>query len=196
MKSWQTMTWFVLVLSLVCLVSLFVHELGHGLTAVALGGKFDALYTWPGFQVWPEFGRSYPGEWTGHIGIADLEFGQYRGVDSWQHGLILLMGSGSNLLLAVLSLIGLWVIRPRAALRMFLIAGSLLFIDLALYTFLPLLGLQHFVFFGGSSPEPLVGAVQMGIPGWIFRTGVGLTSLGMIAGLIAYLRENPVGNDN
>ena len=40
------------------------------------------------------------------------------------------------------------------------------------YTFLPLIGLRHFFFIGGSHPEPLESALMLGIPAWTFMLGV------------------------
>lgn len=188
-KKGPAVFWFFILLLVVALAGLFVHELGHGLTAMALGGKFTALYTFPGIQVWPDFGQKYPGDWAGYIGMARYSYGSNWEPDGWQTGLVTLMGSGSNLLLAALALGFLWGFRPRGKLRFLLVAEAIMFVDLPLYTFLPLVGLRHFFIIGGSSPEPLEGALQLGFPPGLFVGLVGGVSVLMGWGLIRHVRR-------
>jgi hypothetical protein len=153
-------------------MSFFVHELGHGLTTLALGGEFHALYAWPGVQVWPHPGRRLTQLQMSNIGLVHLDFPTEWEDDGWQEGLIGLMGSGSNLIAAALALATLWAFRPRGGLFYLLAAESLMFLDILLYTFLPLVGLRHFFIVGGAYPEPLVSARMLGIPGWAFMPGI------------------------
>lgn len=191
-KKWTAVFWFFITLMLVALVGLFVHELGHGITATALGGKFTSLYILPGIQVWPHFGQPYPNGWSGYIGWVEYNYGFNWNPDGWQPGLVTLMGSGSNLLIAALALVALWVFQPRRCLRFFLVAEAMMFVDLLLYTFLPLVGLRHFFIIGGISPEPLEGAIQLGLPSWLFIALVGVVSALMSWGLIRYVRRHPL----
>jgi hypothetical protein len=182
---WTTLG-FVLLLAAVALGGLFVHELGHGITAQALGGRFNALYVYPGIQVWPEPGQPYDKEWGTAVGMADTDPGQNW--PRWKHGLEWLMGSGANLVLAMMALLSLWVFRPKGWLSRLLVAESLLYVDILLYTILPeWFGLPHWFFFGGDFPEPLVGAEWMGVPRGPFITLVLVISALMTAGLIAYV---------
>jgi hypothetical protein len=131
------------------------------------------MFVWPGTQVWPisDFGAEFgKGEWGGALGRATTECRGVREDVVWQSGLIKLMGSGTNMILATLSLIGLWMFHPGGWLRYFLVAEALLFGDILLYTILPeWFDLPHFFFVGGESPEPLDGAALLGWsrPGFI-----------------------------
>jgi hypothetical protein len=175
---------FLLALGLVGILSFFVHELGHGLTTVALGGKFHALYIWPGVQVWPHPGRRLTQHRMSNIGLAHLDFPADWEEEGWQEGLVGLAGSGSNLVAAGLALAALWAFRPRGWLFYLLAAESLLFLDILLYTFLPLVGLRHFFIVGGASPEPLLSALMLGIPAWAFMLAVLLISALLAAGFV------------
>jgi hypothetical protein len=88
----------------------------------------------------------------------------------------------------------LWIFRLGGWLRFLLVAEALMFVDLPLYTFLPLLGLRHFFFVGGASPEPLEGAIQLGLPAWLFMVLVGVVSALMGWGLVRYVRRYPLWN--
>lgn len=163
---------FLLAVSLAGILSFFVHEVGHGLTTVALGGKFHALYVWPGIEIWPNPGQRLTTRRMSNIGLARLDFPEKWREDGWQEGLIGIMGSGSNLIAAALALLALRMLRPTGWLFYLLAAESLMFLDILLYTFLPLIGLRHFFFVGGFHPEPLVSARMIGIPAWMFMLGV------------------------
>lgn len=190
MKKWQAFAWFLMLFIVLALAAFFVHELGHGFTAKLLGGGFHSLYVWPGVEIWPDFAQPYPGEWSGNIGMARLDFPDDW--SAWQPGLVYLMGSGSNMLAGALALVLLWVLHPAGLLRILLVAETIMFIDLPFYTFLPLIGLRHYVIVGGETPEPLDGAIRMGIPAWAFLIIVGVSSILMVWGLASYLRRYPL----
>jgi hypothetical protein len=180
---------FLLTVALVWIAASFVHELAHGLTAAAVGGKFLWCAVWPGIQVWPHPGQAYEGEWG--TSIAKTAYATGPRWEDWQDGLILLMGSGVNLLLAALALGSLWLFRPRGWLRALLIAETLMLEDILLYAVLPeLFGVRHYLFFGGSTPEPVNGAELLGCPRPLCVAGVvGVCAL-MIWRLVAYLRDS------
>jgi hypothetical protein len=67
--SLRAILMFSIVLGFVGVVGLFVHELGHGITAEVLGGEFEGLYVMPGVQVWPHPGKPYADEWQGYVGL-------------------------------------------------------------------------------------------------------------------------------
>lgn len=180
---------FLATLALVWLVACFVHELGHGLTAAALGGRFLWVSVWPGFQVYPHPGQPYEGEWGTSIAKAAYALGQ--GWGDWQNGLAMLMGSGTNLLLAGLALGALWLFRPKGWLRFLFIAWVLMLEDILLYVTLPeMFGLRHYVFFGGSKPEPVNGAELLGCPRFVFVTSTVLVSALLLWSLASYLRRD------
>lgn len=175
---------FLLALGLAGVLSFFVHELGHGLATLALGGEFHALYVWPGIEIWPDPGQRLTARSMSNIGLVQLDFPSEWAEDGWQEGLIGLMGSGSNLVAAALALLALRALRPTGWLFYLLATESLMFLDILLYTFLPLIGLRHFFFIGGSHPEPLVSAMMLGIPAWAFMLGVLFISALMAGGVI------------
>lgn len=180
---------FLVTLTLVWVVAACIHELAHGLTAEALGGKFLWFSLWPGVQVYPHPGQLYEGEWG--TSIAKAAYGYSQGWEDWRNGLVLLMGSGSNLLLAALALGGLWLFRPRGWPRFLLIAGVLMVEDMLLYAILPeLFGLRHYLVFGGVKPEPVDGAALLGCPRPLSVVSIVLVSALLLAGLVAYLRRD------
>ncbi len=173
----------LLTLALLAPAGLLVHEMGHGLTALALGGRFTALYVWPGRELWPHPGQPYRGAWQGQAGAALYIPGADWQPGGWRFGVTALMGSGANVLLAALAQILLGCLHPRRGwARRLLLGASWLFLDLTLYTFLPLLGLRHFLFLGGAAPEPLEGAAQAGVPAGIFLLLAGSVSIWMARG--------------
>jgi hypothetical protein len=46
--------------------------------------------------------------------------------------------------------------------------GIIGLLDLPFYVFLPQIGLYHWIFLGGNTPEPLFGAREIGIPDLVF----------------------------
>jgi hypothetical protein len=74
------------------------------------------------------------------------------------------------------------------------IAQSLMFLDLLFYVILPRwFGLRHLFFIGGDSPEPLNGAIKMGINESIFIAGVLVYSSLMAAGCARYIWQSTRG---
>jgi hypothetical protein len=180
---------FLATLMLVWTVSSIIHEAAHGLTAQIVGGDCLWISVWPGVQLYPHPGQRYEGEWG--TSIAKTAYAITEDWADWQDGLVLLMGSGVNLLLAALALGSLWLFRPGGWLRTLLIAESLMIEDILLYALLPeLLGLRHYVFFGGSKPEPVNRAELLGCPRPVFVTLTALVSASMLWGLTAYLRRH------
>jgi hypothetical protein len=181
---------FLVTLILVWAASLLLHEIGHGLAAELLGGHVVWLRVRPGIEVWPSFGQPAGGPPSTAIAVLGYTPGPGWGENSWQGAVVGLMGSGFNLLLAALALGGLWLLRPRAWLRLLLIAQALMFADLLLYCTLPaFLGLPHYIIYGGHYPEPLRSAEALGCPGWAFLILVGIVSALMAWGLVAVARR-------
>jgi len=176
-------------LALVWIVASIIHEAAHGLTAEIVGGKCLWISVWPGVQLYPHPGQHYEGEWG--TSIAKTSYATTPDWAPWQDGLVLLMGSGVNLLLAALALGSLWLFRPGGWLRTLLIAETLMIEDILLYVLLPeLFGLRHYVFYGGSKPEPVNGAELLGCPRPAFVASIAVISALMVWGLIVYLRRH------
>jgi hypothetical protein len=144
----------------------------------------------PGIKVWPltGFGQRYSGSWNNYFGLT--QFSQSASTE-WAHGLVFLMGSGAVTILSLLALIGLCAFRPKGWVRFPLLAQSLMFLDLLFYTILPRwFRLRHFFFIGGDYPEPLNGAILMGIPESVFIAGVLIYSALITAGCLRYVWQS------
>ena len=174
-----------IVVILMLFMGLIIHEVGHGLTAQLLGGEFHRLFVFPGMEVWPDPGQPYEGDWGLRVGIAEIEW--VEDWESWQNGLVLLMGSGSTLLLACAALAILWIFRPERGLAYGLSGVALFYMDILFYTLMPAwFGLPHWIFFGGHDPEPLIGAEMLGIPRTVFIALVLIVSILMTISLAGY----------
>ncbi len=187
MKTIGNILVFVLVLVLFAVLNTFLHELGHCFTIDALGGKCEGIYFMPGIRVWPltAFGQPYPYAWEPYP--AFTVYSESAPTDQGD-GLVSLMGSGSTAILSLLALVGLYDLRPRGWLRFPLLAQSFMFLDLLFYTILPRwFGLRHLFFIGGDYPEPLNGALAMGISESAFIAGVLTYSAFMLVGCVGYI---------
>ena len=107
MPAWLVFSMIFLPLAV---VGLIVHELGHGLTAQALGGRFLGLWVFPGIELWPEFGDYYTGPFT-YFGLTLFAGGPDW--SDWQWGLAGLMGTGSTFIISVVALGLLLLLRPK-----------------------------------------------------------------------------------
>ncbi len=155
------------------LVMDFVHEFGHALWGIAVGGrltymKVAYLEIYPRLALTPEF-------ILGEVVVAGLSF------HSFEYGLFLLGGSlTTNIaswLLALTLLRTRFGFKTRVALR---ILGLFGLVDLPFYVLFPQMGLRHWIFLGGCQPEPLIGARKMGVPDPAFYTVVVLTTFGLV----------------
>ncbi len=190
MNVFRNILVFLLVLVVFAAINLLVHELGHCYTINAVGGKCEGVYVIPGVKVWPltGFGQHYPNAWKGFVGLT--VYAKAAPTDQ-ASGFVALMGSGSVAALSLLALFLLYIFFPRGWVQFPLLAQSLMFLDLLFYTILPRwFGLPHFFFIGGTSPEPLDGAVKMGVPESMFLWGVLIFSGLMLAGCIGYLVQS------
>ncbi len=167
-KRWRSSLLCLITFLAIVVGGLFIHEIGHGLAASAIGGRISALYVWPGVQVFPHPGQAFPGDWNNRLGAAEIGQPASWAKNGWQMGFVLLMGSGTNFLLGALALLGAWLLKPQGWLRCFLFSAIVLAVDLPCYSLFPLFGLRHYIFIGGWYAEPLLGARQMGIPDGVF----------------------------
>jgi hypothetical protein len=193
MKTIWNILVFVLVLGLFVVINTLVHEFGHCLTIEAVGGKCANIYILPGIQVWPlaMLGQPYPDPWGKFIA---LTYYAEPAPTEQARGWVSLMGSGSVAILSLLALLALYIFRPLGWLRFPLLAQSFMFPDLLFYTILPhWFGLRHMFFIGGDSPEPLNGALRLGISESTFISGVLMYSVFMLAGCLAYIWKSANG---
>jgi hypothetical protein len=165
-----------LVVPLVLLIPLglvmdFVHEFGHAIWGIAAGGSLKYmqvafLVVYPRFAITPLFR-------LGYVEVLGLS-------TPVSHGLFLLGGSVTTTIVAWVLAGLLWRTRlgeqTHVAIKMLGLFGLL---DLPLYVVLPQIGLHHWIFIGGTVPEPLNGARAIGIPDSAFYTAVLLSTLGL-----------------
>ncbi len=160
----------------------FIHEAAHALIAVAFGSKILSFGVMS-IQLYPEFEQI---AWNGWI--AYLE---HTGTgDTWQRGLVQLMGSGATSAVGYLAIVLLLVFRPKGFIRLALLAMAVTYaLDIIAYSVFPLIGLRHAIFIGGDFAEPAVGAEKMGIP-QLFYYIILVLHTAIYYGLIAcYLRR-------
>jgi len=174
----------VILFGLVSVVSLLIHELGHCFTMDAVGGRCAAVYVLPGVQVWPlsDFGAPAEEPWGNYFGrtiYAEPAPGPF------EEGMVKLMGSGSVALISTLAMLALAIIRVKGWPGIILLIQGLFFLDIVTYTILPhFFDLPHFFIWGGTTPEPLDGALLMGIPEDYFILGVVAYGVFMLIGWI------------
>lgn len=187
MKTFWNILIFVPVLVFFVVINILVHEFGHCLTIEAVGGECGSIYIVPGSQIWPlaQAGQPYPYTWEDSIAVTFYDEGAPT---AQAGGLASLMGSGSVAILSLLALVALYDLRPQGWLRFPLLAQSLMFLDLPFYTLLPhWFGLRHMFFVGGNTPEPLEGALAMGISETAFIAAVLIYSALMLIGCLGYV---------
>ncbi len=166
-----------LVLPLVLFIPLgvamdFVHEFGHAIWGSIVGGTLNYMQvTW--IVVYPRLAMTH----VFRLGCVEV-----TGLSTlFSHGVFLLGGSlTTNIvswLLAIILLKRDFRHNKRVALMMLGFFGLL---DLPFYVLFPQIGLRHWILLGGESPEPLIGAREMGIADPIFYILVTLTTLGLL----------------
>ena len=163
------------------LVMDLIHESGHAIWGTAAGGRLTYMQVayfviYPRPAINPQFRLGYAqveGLATEFAsGLMGLGGSLTTNITSWLIALILLtvsLGYKRQLALKILGLFGL--------------------LDLPLYVLLPQLGLGHWIFLGGRTPEPLIGARKTGIPDPIFYTMVILSTLGLVFAYFEPLRD-------
>jgi len=181
MKSLISFAAVILVIGAASLLGIAAHEGGHALVGLAYGGKITYFEVLTGFQLYPQIALV---PWTRSVARLGLDL---PSLAKWQHGLLALAGSGLTALLSYPALIiGR---KQRGWSRLFwLWLGGLLAVDIVAYSLLPLIGVSHWIFFGGTYPEPYAGAQALGLPAWAYFTLLAGHTLAAGALLIPALR--------
>lgn len=166
----------LIVIILVFFSSVILHEFGHAVTAEILGYDVHTVYMFPGYQLYPDFGATFLGEWpTGRVAYTEVSSGivfeatpsnvqlaiqMSDGRLAW----IKLMGSGFTWLISVICLITIRFIKPWSIFFYFLLVGSLFYYDIVFYVIFPYyLDLPHIIFWGGYASEPVDAFYQLGL---------------------------------
>jgi hypothetical protein len=158
----------------------FVHEFGHALWGVVVGGRFTYMQV-AFFEIYPRL--AITSQFI--LGCVRVE-----GLTGFDHGLFLLGGSMTTNLVAWL--LGLVLLKTelryktQVTLRILGLFGIL---DLPFYVIFPQIGLRHWIFLGGHAAEPLVGARIMGMPDPAFYVITVLSTIGLVFLYSRSLRE-------
>ena len=154
------------------LVMDLIHEGGHVLWGTLAGGHLTELQIaylklYPTFTLTSHFR-------LGYVHMQGLSTMFAKG----------LMGMGGVLTTHLAAwLIGFTLIKkrltPKTKLSLYTL-GLFGILDLPFYTFLPQLGLRHWIIIGGGYPEPLIAAERLGIPPYIFYLTVILATSTLI----------------
>lgn len=149
-----------------------VHELGHALFGTVAGGTLSYLQVaW--FIIYPK------------LSFADqflLGLTQVSGLSTpFQRGLLLIGGSFTTNIAAWfiggIILKGQFGQMIRRSLKLLGWFGVL---DLPFYVIFPQIGLRHWILLGGTRPEPLIGARELGLSDGFFYVAVFLTTIGLV----------------
>ena len=160
--------WFLVFLPVGFIMDL-IHESGHALWGIAQGGVLTYMQI-AFFQIYPvlSFANDFRLGYTVVEGLSS----------SFSHGVFLL---GGSLTTHVASWLLAWLLlkvrlgdQTRVMLWTLGIFGLL---DLPFYIFFPQIGLKHWIFAGGTTAEPLLGARLIGLPDPVFYFLFGFTTL-------------------
>lgn len=172
-----------------CLV---VHEGGHAVTAKLLSQPIYSITVAPGVQLYPQL-RLVP--WNGGF-FGKVDFAEPQ--ESWKMGLIRVMGCGTTALLSY-GIIGaaFYLGKSRRMIAAILRITAIVFAwDILTYAVMPEVGLQHFIFFGGSVAEPVEAAQLLKIPLPLFWTLLALHAAAFHFLFRQCLRKHRTGQPN
>jgi hypothetical protein len=142
------------------LIMAFFHEVGHALWGILVGGRLAYMQIFY-FIIYPRM------ELASYFRLGYVEVTGFP--SSFAHGLFLLGGSLTTSIIAWVVVVILWKkeVRYRTGLSLKML-GIIGVLDLPFYVVFPQLGLRHWILLGGNTPEPLIGAREMGIPEPLF----------------------------
>ena len=149
-----------------------VHESGHAVWGILAGGTLDYMKI-AYLEIYPQLAINHPFQ-LGLTRVSGLNYG------SAAYGLMLLGGSTTTHFTSWILGIALLHKALGSQLRFALKALGLFgVVDLPFYIIFPQVGLRHWVFLGGSEPEPLNGATMIGIPDSAFYLVAALSVFGL-----------------
>ena len=163
---------FLLFFPLFISVTALIHEAGHAITGKVLGVGNPNVYFWPGYEIYPNFGKSLPSTSWPKKSLAFVIFNPQNEfqTDSQKktvNGIVGFMGSGLTYIVSVVCLLLLWYFKPAGVMHWFLFLGALLFYDILFYSVFPtFFDLPHLVVFGGNIAEPILALEKLGLAQW------------------------------
>ncbi|MFW6117235.1 MAG: hypothetical protein ACOC6G_01455 [Thermoproteota archaeon] len=167
--DYRQLTLFLILFIPLGLVMDLVHEGGHALWGILAGGHLTKLQI-AYFQLYPTLAFT-PNFRLGYAVVQGLS-------TDFARGLMLLGGSLSTHIAAWIIGIILVKTQPGPTIKLALFTLGLFgILDLPLYTFLPQLGLRHWIIIGGHTAEPLIAAQKLGVPNVAFSLIVVLATL-------------------
>ncbi|TQV89680.1 site-2 protease family protein [Aliikangiella coralliicola] len=196
-------------------LSVVIHEYGHVLGAKLVSNQTLTVYIWPGYELHPNIGSPYKKNWPKGVvafgGIQappaisskaseipgwkkyiDLKQEEYKPITEFDSSIIALSGSGLNSLLSVISLLFIYIFKPKGIGLAVSVAGALLHYDLLLYSVLPIFfDLPHLIFWGGTSPEPIIALSKLGLPQYFSVSSVIFISAIQLGCLYKLLKSLP-----
>lgn len=185
-----------------------VHEAGHAVAAEYATPAAIEIHVWPGYEVYPEFGKRTHEPWPKGAPAFTALYPQSAPIGQDANGLrmfafdknemylmqrhsslIALMGTAATTLLALVSLSMISLFQPKGLVLWCLAAGSLLHLDMLTYAVLPtFVGVRHLYFIGGETAEPVDALSGLGFPVSFSLTAIILLSLLQCAWLYYLLR--------
>jgi hypothetical protein len=166
----------------IALLRLLAHELGHLLSVIIIGGKINLIAIMPGIRLYPTLGLQTWGGWG-----AIIDYSLNNGTPS-QAGFIAFIGSGATAILGYGAIAVLLARKPHGLAQFAWLTAALLFVwDIIAYSIFPELGLRHWILIGQRVPEPLIGALYMGVPFKTYQIGLTLHSLISNGSILYYL---------
>ncbi|MEM3673819.1 MAG: hypothetical protein QW468_06355 [Candidatus Bathyarchaeia archaeon] len=160
----------------------FVHELGHALWGVLMGGALTYMQI-ACFQIYPQIAITSHFV-LGSTMIEGLAYGSYA------YGVMLLGGSLTTSIASwILALILLQKSFGNKKQTLLKILGLFWAVDLPFYVVFPQMGLGHWIFLGGNTPEPLIGARMMGVLDSVFYFFVAVSTFGLTLLYFKSIRE-------
>lgn len=194
------------------MVTILVHETGHAVTARLLTGMKSEIHVWPGYQLYPKVGERYSLSWPEKslavttlyppfpmLPANDFLDGEKNPPVAWRfRGKVvefsdwtMLMGSGATVLASLLSLLLIWILKPKGILLGALVLGSLMHFDMLTYSIFPVFfELPHLLVFGGSVPEPVRALTNLGVPDYFSVPAIIVLSIGEFSWLYLLLSRN------
>lgn len=171
------------------LINILLHEFGHCLPAISKGGGINRIVVL-GYEIIPNFGLKTHFVITASFANVNWPTG-YDPTEYWK-GFQKLSGAGFTLLVSFISIVLLWLIKPKRILRFILLVLSFGFLDIFSYSFLPLFGLPHRLFVGAKYSETVEGLMHMGFSKTYSLLLILFCVSVTVYLLICYLKKDPM----